>query len=153
MGWKEDLLPAKFAGSEFFYSSVKISGGIRTAVHELPKSNAGFVEQFGFFLRKHRVDGYFLDDNHHREALEFIKVLEAGSDILEMPLYGQAKVVCNSYDLTETSEKGRYSKIEMKFTLESSGEIGGVSANRSGLISQAVGAVVSAISAVARGRI
>lgn len=128
MGYKQDWQQSSFGGVSFDDMQVSISGGHRNKPHEFPKSNNGFTELFGSKLRDTTVEAIFLGDNHHKRALGLISRLEQGSGMLRTTYYGAAMVVCDSYNLSYTSDEQRKTTVSMTFKhMGNAGGIGGIS--------------------------
>lgn len=116
MSWKDNLLPASFRGTPFFYRDTRREGGRRLANHEFPLRDDNFLEDLGLRPKIHNIRGYVLGDDYFsaRDALE--QALDAaGSGTLVHPYKGNLTVGCPSYSVSETDQEGRMAVFEMTF--------------------------------------
>lgn len=97
MSWQDRLKPAAFTSpsgvrSEFLYENVRVNVNKRDSLREPADFNGAFVQNFGIGATSYPLRCIFWGDDHDLEANVFLNSLvEAGTGILEHPLYGRVE--------------------------------------------------------------
>ena len=114
--WRAALLPASFGDALFHVETGSQASGRRIALHEYPKQDTPFAEDMGRRARRWNITGYNVGPDYldYRDAL--IAVCESeGPFTLVHPSLGEMQVVCDTYDVSESREKGGYCTFQMLF--------------------------------------
>lgn len=116
MGWQDEIRQASFRGVEFFFTETSSDFGRRTANHQYPNRDTGFVEDLGRKQATYKIKAYYIGDDwavrrdRLREACE-----TAGSGKLIHPYYGELTVVCTSITITENGSEGKKVGFSLEF--------------------------------------
>jgi len=125
MSWRDTLEPWSFRDIAFSADSHSPSGGRRSALHEFPGKNLGWVEDLGRKQKPFSVEGYVLatgfngfDYTVQRDALQ--KALDAdGPGILVHRYLGRKKVIVQNFTgPTESAAEGGFARFSITFILE-----------------------------------
>jgi prophage DNA circulation protein len=125
--WRDELLPASFAGEQFHCEANSREGGQRFVTHEFPKKDLPYTETMGRRAMEFTIRGYCIsypfdakqtlyrrDYRVPRDALT--KVLDAGAPgLLQLPTQAPMWVVCTRYRMTEEERFGGYVVFDMTF--------------------------------------
>ena len=125
--WRDQLLPATFAGQQFHCEGNAREGGQRAVVHEFPKKDLPYTETMGRRAMEFTVRGYcIVFPFNTREPLyqrdyriprnNLIRVLDAGAPgVLQLPTQAPMWVVCMKYRMSEEERFGGYCVFDMSF--------------------------------------
>ena len=125
--WRDQLMPASFAGAPFHCESNSREGGQRAVTHEFPKKDLPYTETMGRRAMGFSIRGYFIvfpfdtgqplyqrDYRVPRDNL--INALDAGRPgVLQLPTQAPMWVVCTQYRMAEEDKAGGFCAIEMSF--------------------------------------
>jgi prophage DNA circulation protein len=125
--WRDQLLPATFAGAQFHCEANSREGGQRLVVHEFPKRDLPYAEAMGRRAMEFTIRGYTIaypkdtalplyrrDYRIARDQL--INKLDGGlPGILQLPTQAPMWVACGRYRMTEEERFGGYCVIDMSF--------------------------------------
>lgn len=111
------LLPASFNGVQFLTPSQSITWGVKTIVHNYPKSNRTEVEFMGLQRRQFALEIIVSGDNYISKREELISALNVGAyGSLIHPIDGEIKVaVLGDWTLSETNAELGYCKLSVSF--------------------------------------
>lgn len=114
--WRDRWQQASFRGAIFYCEHDARASGRRVAVHEYPKRDTPYSEDMGKRAVRHPISAYLVGPNYVGERDSLISALEReGPGMLIHPLLGQMQVICETYTVTETREKGGFCQFEMLF--------------------------------------
>jgi len=130
--WRDVLLsePASFRGVIFHVESGGRSSGRRAALHEYPKRNDPYGEDMGRRARRFSFSGYLVyrprksyetnpllyDYVQQRQRLyNALEQDDAGKLIHPVFAPGGMLVLCETYSMTESRERGGYTQFDMQF--------------------------------------
>ena len=125
--WRDELLPATFAGQQFHVDSAARENGQRVVIHQFPKKDLPYSELMGRRAIQFTVRGYCiafpfdtslpLYRRDYRLARDnLMNALETGqSATLQLPTLAPMVVVCPQYRLTEESRFGGFCVFDMTF--------------------------------------
>ena len=125
--WRDELLPATFAGQQFHVDSSSRENGQRVVVHEFPKKDLPYAELMGRRAIEFTVRGYCiaypfdtglpLYQRDYRTARDnLMNALETGqAATLQLPTLAPMVVVCPRYRLTEEARFGGFCTFDMTF--------------------------------------
>lgn len=116
MSWRSNLRPAQLGSARFHTTDRKFSGGHRIKNHEFPKRDSNFPEEMGHKTRRWSIDAYCIGDDYMglRDAL--IAACERHGPQQYTDHWGRSGLVlCETWDLTETSHDGRFCKFSLSF--------------------------------------
>jgi prophage DNA circulation protein len=125
--WRDELLPATFAGQQFHVDSSSRENGQRVVVHEFPKKDLPYAELMGRRAIEFTVRGYCIaypfdsglplymrDYRIARDNL--MNALETGqAATLQLPTLAPMVVVCPRYRLSEEARFGGFCTFDMTF--------------------------------------
>ena len=128
--WRDQLMPATFAGQQFHCEANSREGGQRIVTHEFPKKDLPYSETMGRRAMEFTIRGYFIvypsdaaasqqpiyqrDYRVPRNAL--INILDAGNPgVLQLPTQAPMWVCCTRYRMTEEERFGGYCTVDMTF--------------------------------------
>jgi prophage DNA circulation protein len=125
--WRDELLPASFAGQQFHVDSSSRENGQRVVVHEFPKKDLPYSELMGRRAIEFTVRGYCIaypfdtgnplymrDYRIARDNL--LNALETGqAATLQLPTLAPMVVVCPRFRLTEEARFGGFCTFDMTF--------------------------------------
>lgn len=125
--WRDELLPATFAGQQFHCEANSREGGQRIVTHEFPKKDLPYSETMGRRAMEFTIRGYCIaypfdtqqplyqrDYRKPRDLL--INVLDAGQPgVLQLPTQAPMWVVCTRYRMNEEERFGGYCVLDMTF--------------------------------------
>ena len=114
--WRKRYRAASFRKAEFFVDGVDESGGRRTAAHEYPGNDIGYVEDLGKKLQTFSFRAYILGADYYaaRDALRDA-LNKGGFGTLIHPYLGELSVMCQSYRIQETTREGRIARFDITF--------------------------------------
>jgi prophage DNA circulation protein len=114
--WKKKYRTATFRKVLFFVDAVDESGGRRTAVHEYPGNDVGYVEDLGKRLQTFSITAYVLGADYYplRDALRDA-LNKGGFGTLIHPYLGELQVMCQTYRIQETTREGRIARFDITF--------------------------------------
>lgn len=120
MLWRTNLVPASFKGAGFKVDVAQQQGGRRIVEHEFPMRDIPWAEDLARRARRFTVTGYIVqgprEPNYQATRDALIAQLESlGSGSLVHPTMGTNTVVCDTYTITESREKGGIAEFEMVF--------------------------------------
>lgn len=127
--WRDILLrePASFRNVIFHVEDIGKSSGRRIVVHEYPKrSNAlgPYAEDMGLHARRFNISGYLVyrpsnpvyDYVGQRQRLnDALEKEDSGRLIHPVMAPGGMMVACERFTMTETRDRGGYTKFDMMF--------------------------------------
>jgi prophage DNA circulation protein len=125
--WRDQMLPATFAGQQFHCESNSREGGQRIITHEFPKRDLPYSETMGRRAMEFTIRGYCIvypfntaqplyqrDYRIPRDNL--INALDAGQPgMLQLPTQAPMWVVCTRYRMNEEERFGGYCVFDMTF--------------------------------------
>jgi len=118
--WRQRLTLAQFRNAFFHVERDSRGSGRRVALHEFPKRNQPYAEDMGRKAIRYTCQGYIIvspfetDYIPARDAL--YDALEAdGPGILKLPTFEPLEVMVESYNVSETREKGGIAIFDMQF--------------------------------------
>jgi prophage DNA circulation protein len=125
--WRDQLLPATFAGAQFHCEANSREGGQRLVVHEFPKRDLPYAETMGRRAMEFTIRGYCIcypkdtalplyrrDYRIARDQL--LNKLDGGlPGILQLPTQAPMWVACGRYRMTEEERFGGYCVLDMSF--------------------------------------
>jgi len=115
--WRAVWRPASYKGAGFYIEVGGKAGGRRNVHHEYPKRDDPYAEDMGRKQRKFHIQAYLIGPNYLGPRDRLIVVCEQeGAGLLVHPTLGQLMVVCDTYSVSETREKGGYCTFEMTFS-------------------------------------
>lgn len=126
--WRDQLLPATYAGNQFHCDSNSREGGQRIITHEFPKKDLPYSETMGRHAMQFTVRGYcivFPSDtslplyqrDYRVPRNNLINALDAGQPaLLQLPTQAPMMVVCTRYRMNEEEKLGGYCTFDMTFT-------------------------------------
>lgn len=121
MTWRNNLRPASFRGVEFHIDERQFNTGRRIHNHEFPKRNTNFPEDMGKKTRHISVTAYLVGDDYMARRDRLLDACEREGSGQYVDHWGRSQtVVCESCELVETRQDGRYCKFSLKF-LEAGG--------------------------------
>lgn len=117
MSWRDRLFsPASFRGAPFFVERHELSGGRRGQLHEYPGRDEPYWEDLGRKARSFRVEAYVIGADYDIDRNALLKAVEEpGAGTLVHPWLGQHLVAVQSYQLSETKDRGRTAQISIDF--------------------------------------
>lgn len=115
--WRYRLLrPASFRGVSFKVDDAGRSGGRRQAVFEFPKRDDPYAEDMGRRARRYSIRGYLIGPDYDRSRDALVAAMEQeGPGLLVHYLFGEFQASPDSYDVTETRQRGGYAEFNMAF--------------------------------------
>lgn len=125
--WRDQLLPATFAGQQFHCEANAREGGQRAVTHEFPKKDLPYTETMGRRAMEFTIRGYCIaypfntryplyQRDYRTPRNNLINVLDAGNPgVLQLPTQAPMWVVCVKYRLAEEERFGGYCVIDMSF--------------------------------------
>jgi len=125
--WRDELLPASFAGQQFHCESNSRENGQRVVVHQFPKKDLPYSELMGRRAITFTVRGYCiaypLDTSlplymrDYRIARDnLLNALETGQPgVLQLPTLVPMMVVCPNFRMTEEDRFGGFCVFDMSF--------------------------------------
>ena len=125
--WRDQLLPASFAGQPFHCEANSREGGQRIVTHEFPKKDLPYSETMGRRAMQFTIRGYCIvfpsDTNSPLFQRDYrvprdnlINALDAGNPgILQLPTQAPMWVVCPQYRMSEEERFGGYCTFDMVF--------------------------------------
>jgi prophage DNA circulation protein len=125
--WRDQLLPATFAGAQFHCEANSREGGQRLVVHEFPKRDLPYAESMGRHAMEFTIRGYCiaypkdtalpLYRRDYRIARDnLVNKLDGGEPgVLQLPTQAPMWVQCARYRMTEEERFGGYSVLDMSF--------------------------------------
>jgi prophage DNA circulation protein len=125
--WRDELLPATFAGQQFHVDSMSRENGQRVVTHQFPKKDLPYSELMGRRAIGFNVRGYCItypfDSGNplymrdYRIARDnLLNALETGqAAVLQLPTLAPMIVVCPNFRLAEESRFGGYCTFDMSF--------------------------------------
>ncbi|EYC51700.1 hypothetical protein AZ34_11840 [Hylemonella gracilis str. Niagara R] len=117
MAWRDELKPASFRGKPFHVEGGSVTGGRRQAAHEYPQRDAGWQEDMGRRTRVYKVDAFLLGAGYMTQRDALMAALEApGPGKLVHPYHGEQRVVVETFEMEERTERGGYVQISITFT-------------------------------------
>jgi prophage DNA circulation protein len=125
--WRDQLLPATFAGQQFHCEANSREGGQRLVVHEFPKRDLPYTEGMGRRAMEFTIRGYCivypkdtalpLYRRDYRIARDnLVNKLDGGEPgMLQLPTQAPMWVQCARYRMTEEERFGGYCVLDMSF--------------------------------------
>lgn len=163
--WRDQLLPATYAGKQFHCEANSREGGQRIVTHEFPKKDLPYSETMGRRAMQFTIRGYcivFPSDfaaaqtplyqrDYRVPRDDLINALDAGQPaILQLPTQAPMWVVCTRYRMAEEEKLGGYCTFDMTFT--EYGKTTNIQPNVTAALVQASQSLVTqAINAMAQG--
>lgn len=145
--WRDRYVPASFRGAQFHLDRDARASGRRSVLHEYPKRNVPYTEDMGRAARRFSITGYLIGPDYLDKKDRLIDALEEdGSGTLRLPLAyrrGDIKVICTTYQVFESRERGGICYVEMEFT-EAGSATNRTEASNTSTVSSAAAAVETA---------
>jgi prophage DNA circulation protein len=128
--WRDQLMPATFAGQQFHCEANSREGGQRIVTHQFPKRDLPYSETMGRHAMEFTVRGYTIvypsDSGAAQSPLyqrdyrvprdNLINALDAGNPaILQLPTQAPMWVCCTRYRMNEEERFGGYCTFDMTF--------------------------------------
>jgi prophage DNA circulation protein len=125
--WRDQLLPATFAGQQFHCEANSREGGQRAVTHQFPKKDLPYTETMGRHAMGFTIRGYCIaypfntdqplyQRDYRRPRDNLINTLDAGQPgVLQLPTQAPMWVVCTQYRMTEEERFGGYCIFDMTF--------------------------------------
>jgi prophage DNA circulation protein len=125
--WRDELLPATFAGQQFHCEANSREGGQRAVTHEFPKRDLPYTETMGRRAMEFTIRGYCIAypfdttyplyrRDYRKPRDNLINVLDSGQPgILQLPTQAPMWVVCSRYRMNEEERFGGYCVFDMSF--------------------------------------
>lgn len=125
--WRDQLLPATFAGQQFHCEANSREGGQRAVTHEFPKKDLPYTETLGRRAMEFTIRGYcvvypydtsqpLFQRDYRVPRDNLINVLDGGQPgVLQLPTQAPMWVVCTRYRMTEEERFGGYCVFDMSF--------------------------------------
>ena len=125
--WRDQLMPATYAGQQFHCEANSREGGQRIVTHEFPKKDLPYSETMGRHAMEFTVRGYFIvypkntnqplyQRDYRAPRNNLINILDAGNPgVLQLPTQAPMWVVCTRYRMTEEERFGGYCTVDMTF--------------------------------------
>ena len=125
--WRDELMPATFAGQQFHCEAGTRENGQRVVTHQFPKKDLPYSELMGRRAIMFNVRGYCiaypfdtglpLYQRDYRIARDnLLNALETGQPgLLQLPTLVPMMVVCPNFRLTEEERFGGYCVFDMTF--------------------------------------
>lgn len=125
--WRDELLPATFAGQQFHCETNSREGGQRVVTHEFPKRDLPYSETMGRRAMEFTVRGYCIaypfttgqplyQRDYRKPRDNLIRALDAGQPgVLQLPTQAPMWVVCTRYRMAEEERFGGYCVFDMTF--------------------------------------
>ena len=115
--WRDSWRQAMFRAVPFFVETDSRASGRRISLHEYPKRDIPYAEDMGQRAVRHQFTAYLVGPNYIRVRDALINACEIeGPGMLVHPLLGEFNVVCDSYIVTESRERGGFCAFELSFT-------------------------------------
>ena len=128
--WRDQLMPATFAGQQFHCEANSREGGQRIVTHQFPKKDLPYSETMGRRAMEFTIRGYFVaypsDSAASKQPVyqrdyrvprnNLINILDAGNPgLLQLPTQAPMWVCCTRYRMTEEERFGGYCTVDMTF--------------------------------------
>lgn len=107
MSWQDELQQASFRDETFYIERHEAQGGRRVASHEYPARDKPYTEDLGRKQRRYTLQAFVIGGNYIQSRNALMRALEQrGPGILVHPYLGRLSVNIDSYNLSESTEKG-----------------------------------------------
>jgi hypothetical protein len=115
MSWKTNLRPASLAGVSFHVHDRDHETGRRIHDHQYPKRDQNFAEDMGRATRQWNVSAYLVGDDYMARRDRLVQVAERAGPLQYIDRWGKShSVVCQSCQVKETEQEGRYCTVSLK---------------------------------------
>ncbi|PCJ68199.1 MAG: hypothetical protein COA62_15660 [Rhodobiaceae bacterium] len=116
MAWRDELRAGSFRGIPFETLGNELSGGRRGPTHEYPNRDEPFFEDMGRRSRKFSITAFVIGDDYRSKRDRLIAAFEeSGAGTLVHPFYGELKVNCTDFSVSETFRQGRAAEFSIEF--------------------------------------
>lgn len=116
MSWRDSTQEARWRGIPFQVEAHSAVLGRRTAAHEFPQRDTGYVEDLGRALRQFSVTGFVLGPDYQVTRDQLILACEAeGPGELAHPYLGTFQATLESFSLEESTDEGGLCRITLNF--------------------------------------
>lgn len=117
MSWKDLLLPALYRGVPFYIQGDASGGGRNVRKAEQTGGNEPSATDQGRKLRTWKIEGYVIGPNYMQERDLLLTACEtAGPGVLQHPYFGTLSVLCEDYNVAQSTSDGGRAVFSMTFT-------------------------------------
>ena len=110
------MRPGSFRGVPFRVEDGRRGGGRRQAVFEFPKRDTPYAEDMGRRARRFTVRGYVVGPDYDMWRAALIAAMEReGPGPLVHYFLGEHTVSPDSYEVSETRQRGGYAEFSLQF--------------------------------------
>lgn len=115
--WRKSLRPASFRGVPFYISTSDREGGRRIAEYQYPFFDRPIIDDFGRAPVTLNVTAYILGSAYIENRDRLISAIENQANPGEFihPTFGSFQVICKTYKVSESQEKGGYCEFSLEF--------------------------------------